>query len=232
MGSTALVIEDDVSAADSAVRVLREMGIAAEIAPTVDAGLVALAGGSPDIVLLDLVLDRDTTSLHEALTRRRVPVLLVSGHVPERDTLPSIARPRGWSWLAKPWEPEALREAVGRVMGRATGEHPAGDVQSTLVRSPDGRVTATKGTAQIVSETVVDLGALAIIGTELIYVRPSSEWVQLLCVVGLLLLAGVRIADLLAVARGMPSRGGPAALALAGLGPVATWLARLLATDT
>ena len=66
--------------------------------------------------------------------------------------------------------------------------------------------------------------ALAILGAVLIVVRPESPWVQGGCVVGLLLLAGVRVADLVALSKGLPVRGGPSALVLALLGAASTRL--------
>lgn len=85
-------------------------------------------------------------------------------------------------------------------------------------------MTATKSTAQVISETVVDVLALAILGAVLIVVRPTNPWVQGGCVVGLLLLAGVRVADLVALSKGLPTRGSVGALVLAIVGAAGTRL--------
>lgn len=209
-----LVIDDNAAASDAIARTLRETGREVHIASTVPEALAALAADTPLCVVLDLVLGTDATALHTALTRRRLPVLLVSGVEPQR--LPEVAEPRGWRWLAKPVEPDALVNAVTALVGLSTGEHRAS--QSSIVRSADGAMTATKSTAQVISETVVDVLALAILGAVLLVVRPSNPWVQGGCIVALLLLAGVRAADLLALSKGLPVRGGPAALVLAMLG--------------
>ena len=216
------VIDDDSAAADAIARTLRETGREVRISTSVTDAIATLAAETPSAVVLDLVLGTDASALHAALVRRRIPVLLVSGAEPAR--LPEVADPRGWRWLAKPCEPDALVSAVASLVD--TPERPS---QSSITRRGDGSVTATKSTAQVVSETIVDLVALAILGAVLIVVRPSNPWVQGGCVVGLLLLAGVRVADLVALSRGLPLRGGPAALALAALAPV---LARLLPPHT
>lgn len=216
-----LVIDDAADVRAELAATLRQIGHTCEEAGTVDAALHALASATPAAVVLDLVLDRDASSLHSALASRGLPVLLVSGTDPSR--LPSVARDHGWSYLAKPWEPDALVAAVQRLLDGGRTSDVTG-VQSAIRRDPDGRVTATKSTAQIVSETVIDVAALAILGAELLLVRPASEWIQGGCVVGLLLLAGVRVADLLALSRGLPTRGGPAALVLATLAAAASRL--------
>ena len=211
------VIDDDSVAADAIARTLRETGREVRISTSVTDAIATLAAETPTCVVLDLVLGTDASALHAALVRRRIPVLLVSGAEPAR--LPEVADPRGWRWLAKPCEPDALVSAVASLVD--TPERPS---QSSITRRGDGSVTATKSTAQVVSETIVDLTALAILGAVLIVVRPSNPWVQGGCVVGLLLLAGVRVADLVALSRGLPLRGGPSAAVLALLGAAASRL--------
>lgn len=206
-----LVIEDNAVARDELAATLASCGHTCEPAATVDAALLALASGEWDGCVLDLILDRDATALHAALAGRRVPVLLVSGAEPSR--LPAVAREHGWIWLAKPWEPDALVAAVTRLL--EGGRADISGTQSAIRRDPDGTVRATKSTPQIISETVVDVVALAVLAAELLVVRPASEWIQGGCVLGILLLAGVRVADLVALSRGLPSRGGPAATLLA-----------------
>jgi len=203
-----LVIEDDSAMAQTLARLLRETGYAADSVSTVAAALAEIAAEAPDAVVMDVALDTDAAPLHAALARRGTPVLLLSGVEAER--LPEIARQRGWSYLAKPAEPDALVEAVGRLLGRPS-----------RVSSPDLSRTPLKSTAQLVSETIIDAIALAILGAVLLVVRPTSEWMQGGCIVGLLLLAGVRVADLAAVAKGLPTRGGPGAVVLGLLGAAA-----------
>lgn len=206
-----LVIDDNAAASDAIARTLRETGREVHIASTVPEALAALAADTPLVVVLDLVLGTDATALHTALTRRRLPVLLVSGVEPQR--LPEVAEPRGWRWLAKPVEPDALVNAVSALVGLSTGEQRA--APSSITRDADGRMTATKSTAQIVSETAVDFVALGIMGAALLLGRVTHPILQGFLVVGILLLAGIRAADLLALSKGIPGRGGPGALLLA-----------------
>jgi DNA-binding response OmpR family regulator len=63
-------------------------------------------------VVLDLVLGDgvDARPLHEAIARRNLPVVLISGVDGTR--LPSIAESRGWIYLTKPCDPPVLAAAV------------------------------------------------------------------------------------------------------------------------
>jgi DNA-binding NtrC family response regulator len=72
-----LVIDDNAASTDAIARTLRETGREVHIASTVPDALAALAADTPLCVVLDLVLGSDATALHTALTRRRLPVLLV-----------------------------------------------------------------------------------------------------------------------------------------------------------
>ena len=192
-----LVVDDDAAARLSLVSPLRESGHDVTEADTVAGALAALAGATPTACVLDLSLDSDAAPLHAALASRSVPTLLVSGRAPE--TLPAVADPRGWSYLAKPVAHEALLAGIAAMLpAPAPVERPA-----------------TKTIGEKILETVIDALALAILGAMLLVVRPSSEWIQGLLIMGILLLAGVRIADTLAAMRGLPTRGGPGAIVLA-----------------
>lgn len=210
------VIDDDPAAADAIARTLRESGREVRVSTSVTDALATLAAETPAAVVLDLVLGSDASALHAALVRRRLPVLLVSGAEPAR--LPEVAEPRGWRWLAKPCEPDALLTAVASLVEERS---PSDRPQSAASR---GAVTPAKSTAQTISETLVDLAALAILGGVLLVLRPASPWIQGGCIVGILLLAGVRVADLVALSRGLPLRGGPSAAVLALLGAAASRL--------
>lgn len=216
-----LVIDDAATVRAELVATLRQIGHTCDEAADVDAALFALASNTYAAAVLDLVLDRDPGPLHAALALRGVPVLLVSGAEPTR--LPAVAREQGWSYLAKPWEPDALVAAVQRLIEGGRSSDVTGQ-QSAIRRDPDGTLRATKSTAQIVSETIIDVAALGVLAAELLIVRPASEWLQGGCVLGLLLLAGVRVADLVALSRGLPQRGGPAAVVLATLAAAASRL--------
>lgn len=223
--SKILVVDDDANMRGELARLLRQTGHVTDEAGNVAEAFAALAAHDYAGVILDLSLGGgvDPEPLREALSARGVPVLLVSGVEPSR--LPEVATPRGWPYMAKPWEPDALLDRVDRmVRARATD---ATGARSAIVQGADGSMRVTKGVAQIVSETTIDAMVAATLAAELLYVRPASEWIQGGCVVGLLLLAGVRVADLVALSRGLPSRGGPGAVVLATLAPLAAAASRL-----
>ena len=80
-----------------------------------------------------------------------------------------------------------------------------------------------KSTVQTITETIVDLAGLAILGAALLTGKVSGPYLQGGAIVGILLLAGVRVADIVAASKGIPPRGGPAAIVI---GAVAAGLAR------
>lgn len=94
------------------------------------------------------------------------------------------------------------------------------------VTSEDGSKTvAVRSKFEVAAKTLVDLVALGILGAVLLLGRVTSEWLQAACVFGILLLAGARVADALAVAKGLPSRGGSVAMLVGGVGGLMAWLA-------
>lgn len=116
--SRLLLIDDTPVALDALTQALRPH-YEIDTAATVADAAVALAS-SPHAyaaVVLDLVLDADATRLRDLLDARGTPVVLVSGHP---DRLAATAAEHGWSFLAKPYDPDALVAAVERAIGRAT----------------------------------------------------------------------------------------------------------------
>ena len=97
--------------------------------------------------------------------------------------------------------------------------HPSATITSTAERT-----VAVKSTAQTVAETLVDLVALGILGAALLMGKVSGPYLQGCAILGILLLAGVRVADILALSKGLPPRGGPGALVVAAGGTAAAWL--------
>lgn len=195
MTRSVLVVDDAADARSSIALTLTGAGLACVEAATVAAALTALASGDFAAVVLDLKLDADPEVLHRALVERRAPVLLVSGVEPER--LAEVARPYGWAYLAKPWEPPSLVAAVDRLLGGARASVTGS--QSALTVQPDGTTRATKGTAQVVGDVLVRLATAVTFAAVLIHVRPASEWVNAICAVGALLNAGVPLAELSAL---------------------------------
>lgn len=195
MTRAVLVVDDAADARSSIALTLTGAGLACVEAATVADAINALAAGDFACVVLDLKLDADPETLHRALAERRVPVLLVSGV--EAESLADVAQRHGWRYLAKPWEPPSLVMAVDRLLGGARASVTGS--QSALTVQPDGGARVTKSTAQVVGDTLIRLVTAVAFGAELIHVRPASEWVNLACAVGLLLTAGVPIAELSAL---------------------------------
>jgi len=105
-----LVIEDDDAVRAAIVAALKNDFALVEARDVVEA-FAELAEAVPDVVVLDLVLgSAPTARLHEALAKRVLPVLLVSGS--DYTSLPKVAEERGWPFLAKPFTAESLRRNV------------------------------------------------------------------------------------------------------------------------
>ena len=105
-----LVIDDDDAVRAAIVAALKNDFTLNEASDVVEA-IGQLFEFAPDVVVLDLVLGTvPATRLHDALVRRRVPVLLISGT--DYTSLPRVAEANGWPFLAKPFTPDALRRSV------------------------------------------------------------------------------------------------------------------------
>lgn len=104
-------------------------------------------------------------------------------------------------------------------------ESPAPDASSERPSVPS--TARPKSTPQIIAETAIDVMALGILGAVLLLGKVSGPYLQGGAIVGILLLAGVRVADIVAASKGLPPRGGPGALVLAAGGTAAAWLSNV-----
>lgn len=143
-----LVIEDDPLVRDTIVRTLRPHYDVHE-ASSVGTALTALRQAAPDVVVLDLCLDREASALHDALVRREIPVVLVSGRDP--DHLPGVAEERGWPYLTKPVDPATLRATVAS----ALADHPAPDRRTPTMPPGTRSTTPPPATASTTPDPVV-----------------------------------------------------------------------------
>ena len=109
-----LIIDDDRAITSTLSPILRDMADA-DAAHTVAEALEKLASHTYAGVVLDVVLGDDASPLHDALSSREVPVLLLSGRDPV--ALERIASARGWSYAAKPLSPTVLRGLVADLLG-------------------------------------------------------------------------------------------------------------------
>ena len=151
-----LLIDDEEAFLTSAGEMLRQTGHAVTTASTVASALALLARRpAPSVVVLDLVLgEEDPKRLHEALVRRGVPVLLVSGAEPER--LEAVAGEHGWRWASKPVEPDALLATLADL-----AERPA-TVPAAPPTAPAAQVPRVPVAVQLVDRLGDIVGVIAL----------------------------------------------------------------------
>ncbi len=119
-GERILVVEDERTVRDLAVRILRQNGYEVLEAATVGDALAIAEqeAGTLDLVFSDVVLpDRSGVHLAEMLadTHPDLPVLLSSGHADERSQYDAI-RQGNLPFLPKPYSLPELLEAVARIV--------------------------------------------------------------------------------------------------------------------
>lgn len=111
-----VLLVDDNEVARDALRAALAPHFAVTESASVATALRSLRVNQFAAVVCDLCLDGDARPLHDELVDLRIPVVLVSGRDPEQ--LPAEAASRGWSYLAKPCDPDALVSMVRAVMAR------------------------------------------------------------------------------------------------------------------
>lgn len=109
-----LIVDDDRAITSTVGPMLRELADV-DTAHTVAEALERLASHTYAACVLDLVLGDDPAPLHDALSSREVPTLLISGRDPA--ALGPLAEVRGWSYAAKPISPQVLRGLVAELLG-------------------------------------------------------------------------------------------------------------------
>ena len=113
----ALVVEDEVLVAWAIRKDLERSHLAVTVAPTVQAGREALRGEVPDVILLDIRLPdgsgQDLLSEMAPATRRRTIVMSAYG---DARTIVQAMRLGAADFLSKPFDPEALHDAITRVL--------------------------------------------------------------------------------------------------------------------
>lgn len=105
-----VLLVDDNEAARDALRAALAPHFTVSESASVATALRSLRVHQFAAVVCDLCLDGDARPLHDELVDLRIPVVLVSGRDPEQ--LPAEASSRGWSYLAKPCDPDALVSMV------------------------------------------------------------------------------------------------------------------------
>ena len=214
-----LLVEDEPLVREALAAMLRDASHdVVAVASAVDALSAMLDPAATfDAAVLDLTLGEHSETLHRALARAGVPVLLVSGKDP--DALPAHAREHGWAYLAKPVEAHAMRDALDRIINP---EPPMADTPadtSGVRQRPRVVVAAPVPTAVQLVDKLTAIAAIAAITVLAMEGKFSIE------IAGAILAAGAvdsiprGIASArLGSAQGASAGSGGAALGLVGLG--------------
>ena len=114
-----LVVDDDPVVLESCERVLSEEGFELALASSTVEALVRLKEGCFDILLIDIKMpEKDGLFLMEQARQRcpDIPVLVMSGY-PTPNTISRSTALGAKDFLAKPFTPDELIEAIHSVMG-------------------------------------------------------------------------------------------------------------------
>lgn len=111
-----LVIEDQVKVGGVLVKLLEKWNIEASLARDCEEARAEIYGSAIDVVVADLVLEKETSlglvaELRESDRYRSLPVVLVSGKAGKEDIV-EASRLGINGFLAKPFEPTQLRKAI------------------------------------------------------------------------------------------------------------------------
>ncbi len=120
-GVAVLIVEDELIVAMDMEDVLLEQG--AEVlatVPTVSDALAAIEAQPPDLVVLDLNLDgQSTVPIVQALNARSIPFVVVSGYGDLRAADPCLA---GAPMVTKPWNRDQLLSKLLEVLTESRGD--------------------------------------------------------------------------------------------------------------
>lgn len=137
-GRRVLLAEDEIELLDSYVTALREAGYEVSAFLSGDEAAEALREAPPDILVTDVVMPGcsgiDLAETCDALYPG-VPVLIVSGYVPQDDT--SRIGGGRWSRLDKPVRPARLVTEVGRIRRRIERGVAPGETKPDTSRTRD-----------------------------------------------------------------------------------------------
>ncbi|MFK7999621.1 MAG: HDOD domain-containing protein [Polyangiales bacterium] len=127
-----VIVDDDAAFRDALSRHFLALGHSPVSFPSVKRCLPHLARARVDLITLDLDMPQiGGMTLLSALHKKghKLPILVISGRAP-RDHLRTI-RGMGAQFLAKPFHPSALKDAVARALGESESS-----AESPLISSP------------------------------------------------------------------------------------------------
>jgi CheY-like chemotaxis protein len=117
-----LVVEDDTFVAELAADMLSELGFESTVAHSAKEALERLAGGDkPKVVFSDIVMPGGLTGIELARKLRErfpeLPILLTTGYSEQ------VAASHGFPVLQKPYQLEALADALGSLLKQEIALH-------------------------------------------------------------------------------------------------------------
>ncbi len=122
--SSILVVDDDRVVLSSCRRILEAEGYTTTTTPNVKAALKALEGEKFDLLLADVIMpEYDGIYLIGKVKQNwpDLPILVMSGY-PTPETISSGMRMGATHFIAKPFTPDELIEAVDRALATGTDE--------------------------------------------------------------------------------------------------------------
>ena len=115
-----LIVDDEPIVLDSCKRILEVEGHAVTVVRSADAALKAISAERFALVLMDIKMpSRDGLSLLREVKEKwpDIPVIIMSGYATP-ETMIQVSETEASCFIAKPFTPDELTEAVARVIGK------------------------------------------------------------------------------------------------------------------
>jgi DNA-binding NtrC family response regulator len=119
-----LIVDDERIVLDSCKRVLEADGYSVTLATSADKALESMSAEAFSLILMDIKMPgRDGMSLMREVKEKwpDVPVIIMSGYA-TNETVIQVAKTDAASFIAKPFTPDELAEAIRKVLAKE-GSH-------------------------------------------------------------------------------------------------------------
>jgi DNA-binding NtrC family response regulator len=119
-----LIVDDERIVLDSCKRVLEADGYSVILATSAEKALEAMSTDAFSLILMDIKMPgRDGMSLMREVKEKwpEVPVIIMSGYV-TNETVTQVSKTDAASFIAKPFTPDELAEAIRKVLEKE-GSH-------------------------------------------------------------------------------------------------------------
>jgi DNA-binding NtrC family response regulator len=113
-----LIVDDEPIVLDSCKRILEADGYAVVLAASADKALEAMSTEAVSLILMDIKMPgRDGMSLMREVKENwpDIPVIVMSGYA-TKETVAEVSKTDAATFIAKPFTPDELQEAVRRVL--------------------------------------------------------------------------------------------------------------------